>query len=86
MPPWVKHKQFGGRTSASGNLTFDGLIYGKTVILFAYCPNDYVVSPYYQLPSRGMLGAHIIRDSNTYIAVANTEITIDVWYCEIPSA
>lgn len=86
MPPWVKHKQFSGRTSASGNFTFDGLIYGKAVILFAYCPHDYVVSPYYQLPSRSTLGAHIIRDANTYIAVANTELTIDVWYCEIPSA
>lgn len=84
MPPWVKHEQFRGRTSASGNFTFDGLIYGKAVILCAYCPHDYVVSPYLQLPSRSTLGAHIIRDTNTYIAVANTELSIDVWYFEIP--
>lgn len=85
MPPWVKHKQFSGRTSASGNLTFSGLIYGKAVILFAYCAHDYVVLPYFQLPSINTLGAHIIRDTPTYTVVGNTEITIDVWYCEIPS-
>lgn len=54
------------------------------MILCAYCQHDYVVSPYEQLPSRSTLGAHIIRDANTYIAVANVELTVDVWYFEIP--
>lgn len=31
-----------------------------------------------------MLGAHIIRDTSSYAAVANTNVTVDVWYYEIP--
>lgn len=33
-----------------------------------------------------MLGAHIIRDTNTCAAVPNANVTVDVWYYKIPSA
>ena len=66
-------------------MTFDGLEYGKFVVLCAIAVNDVVAIPYYQTPGRKLLGAHVIRDAGTYAAVANTEVTVDVWYYEIPS-
>lgn len=82
---WIQHKSFTGRTSANGNVTFEGLEYGKFVVLCAIANNDTVAIPYYQSPYNKMLGAHIIKDTNTYSAVANTNVTVDVWYYEIPS-
>ena len=83
--PWVQHKRFTQRTSASGNMNFEGLTYGKYVVLCAIAVNDIVAIPYYQSPSNKLLGAHIIRDTSTYAAVVNTNVTVDVWYYEIPS-
>lgn len=82
---WIQQKRFTQSTSANGNLTFDGLVYGKFVVLCVIPINDVVAIPYYQTPGRKLLGAHIIRDTNTYAAVTNTEVTVDVWYYEIPS-
>ena len=83
--PWIQHKRFTQRTSASGNMNFEGLTYGKYVVLCAIAANDIVAIPYYQSPSNKLLGAHIIRDTSTYAAVVNTNVTVDVWYYEIPS-
>ena len=82
---WIQHRRFTGRTSATGNLTFDGLEFGKFVVLCAIAVNDIVAIPYYQTPGRKFLGAHIIRDTSTYVAVTNTNVAVDVWYYEIPS-
>lgn len=82
--PWIQHKSFTQRTSATGNLTFEGLEYGKYVVLSVIATNDLVAIPYYQTPSRKFLGAHIIKDVNTYSVVANTNVTVNVWYYEIP--
>ena len=67
-------------------MTFDGLKYGKCVVLCAIPVNDIVAIPYYQSPGTKMLGAHIIRDTNTYAGIPNANVTVDVWYYEIPSA
>lgn len=82
---WIQHKRFTQRTSANGNITFEGLAYGKFVVLCAIAVNDVVAIPYYQAPDRKLLGAHIISDISTYVAVVNTNVTVDVWYYEIPS-
>ena len=82
---WIQHKRFTGRTSANSNMTFDGLECGKFVVLCAIPVNDIVAIPYYQSPGIKMLGAHIIRDTNTYATVPNANVTVDVWYYEIPS-
>ena len=81
---WIQHKSFTGRTSASGNLTFEGLEYGRFVVICAIPINDVVAIPYYQTPGQKLLGAHIIKDTNTYEAVTNANVTVDVWYYEIP--
>ena len=81
---WIQHKRITGRTSATGNLTFGGLEYGKHVVLSAITTNDLVAIPYYQTPSRNLLGAHIIKDTSSYTAVGNVNVTVDVWYFEIP--
>ena len=65
-------------------MTFYGLEYGKFVVLCAIPVNDIVAIPYYQTPGTKMLGAHIIKDTNTYAAVTNANVTVDVWYFEIP--
>lgn len=80
----IQHKRITGRTSATGKLTFDGLGYGKYVVLSAITTNDLVAIPYYQTPGRKLLGAHIIRDTSSYAAVVNADVTVDVWYYEIP--
>ena len=82
---WIQHKRFTQRTSANGNMNFEGLTYGKYVVLCAIAVNDIVAIPYYQSPANKLLGAHIIRDTSTYAALANTVVTVDVWYYEIPS-
>ena len=82
---WIQHKRITGRTSANSNMTFDGLEYGKFVVLCAIPVNDLVAIPYYQSPAIKLLGAHIIKDTNTYATVPNTNVTVDVWYYEIPS-
>lgn len=82
---WIQHKRFTGRTSANGNMTFFGIEYGKFVVLCAIPVNDIIAIPYYQTPSTKQLGAHIIRDTSSYAAVANTNVTVDVWYYEIPN-
>ena len=66
-------------------MVFDGLEYGKFVVLCAIPVNDIVAIPYYQSPGTKMLGAHIIRDTSTYAAVPNANVTVDVWYYEISS-
>lgn len=63
-------------------MTFEGLKCGKTVVLFAVGTNDFVLIPYYQTPQRGLLGAHVIRDTVSYSAITNTQITADVYYFE----
>lgn len=83
--PWIQHQRFTGRTSASGNFTFFGLEYGKYVVLSAIPVNDIIAIPYYQTPGNKVLGAHIIKDTSTYNVVANTNVTVDVWYYKIPS-
>lgn len=65
-------------------MTFEGLDRKKTVVLFAVGINDYVLVPYYQTPQRGLLGAHVIRDTASYAAIINTEVTADVYYFELP--
>ena len=65
-------------------MTFYDLEYGKFVVLCAIPVNDIVAIPYYQTPGTKMLGAHIIKDTNTYAAVTNANVTVDVWYFEIP--
>lgn len=65
-------------------MTFEGLEYGRFVVICAIPINDVVAIPYYQTPGRKLLGAHIIKDTNTYSIVANTNVTVDVWYYEIP--
>ena len=65
-------------------MVFEGLEYGRYVILCAIPINDLVAVPYYQSPGRKMLGAHIIKDTNTYAAVTTANVTVDVWYYEIP--
>ena len=83
---WIKHERFTGRTSANGNFTFYGLEHGKCVVLCAIPINDVVAITYYQTPnSTKMLGAHIIKDTSSYAVVANANVTIDVWYYEIPN-
>ena len=72
------------RTSASGNVSFDELTYGKAVILCALCDRDMVAIPYYHSPYRHVLGAHIIKDTAAYTVVANAEVTVSVWYFELP--
>lgn len=81
---WIQHKRFTGTSSSNGNVVFEGLEYGRYVILCAIPINDLVAIPYYQSPGRKMLGAHIIKDTNTYAAVTNANVTVDVWYYEIP--
>lgn len=81
---WIQHKRFTGRTSGNGNMTLDGLEYGKFVVLCAIPVNDIVAIPYYQTPATKQLGVHIIKDISSYAAVANTNVTVDVWYYEIP--
>ena len=66
-------------------MAFEGLEYGKFVVLCAIPVNDLVAIPYYQSLAHKMLGAHIIRDTNAYATVPNTNVTADVWYYEIPS-
>lgn len=66
-------------------MNFEGLEYGKFVVLCAIPVNDTIAIPYYQSPSNNILGAHIIRDTNTYATVPNANVTVDVWYYEIPS-
>lgn len=83
---WIQHKRFTGTSSSNGNVVFEGLEYGRYVILCAIPINDIVAIPYYQSPGRKLLGAHIIKDTNTYATVPNTTVTVDVWYYEIPSA
>lgn len=80
---WIQHKRFTGTSSSNGNVVFEGLEYGRYVILCAIPINDLVAIPYYQSPGRKMLGAHIIKDTNTYAAVTNANVTVDVWYYEI---
>ena len=82
---WIKHKRYTQITTQSGNIAFVGLEYGKFVILCAIADRDIVAIPYYQSPTNKLFGAHIIRDSNVYAAIVNTEVTVDVWYYEIPS-
>ena len=72
------------RTSANGNMTFPGLRWGKAVVVCAYTDGDQVLIPYYQTPYGGLLGAHCIRDTTSYLAIVNTELTVDVWYFELP--
>lgn len=72
------------RTSANGNLTFPGLRRGKAVVVFACTSGDHVLIPYYQTPYSGLLGAHCIKDTASYSAITNTELTVDVWYFELP--
>lgn len=84
LPDWIKHKQITGRTSANGNVTFEGLDRNKIVILFAVGINDFVLIPYYQTPQRGLLGAHVVRDTASYTAITNTNVTADVYYFELP--
>ena len=81
---WIQHKRFTGTSSSNGNVVFEGLEYGRYVILCAIPINDLVAIQYYQSPGRKMLGAHIIKDTNTYAAVTNANVTVDVWYYEIP--
>lgn len=83
LPNWIKHKHITGRTSANGNMTFEGLDREKTVILFAVAINDLVLIPYYQTPQRKLLGAHVIRDTASYAAITNTNVTVDVYYFEL---
>lgn len=66
-------------------MNFEGLEYGKFVVLCAIAVNDIVAIPYYQSRASKLLGAHIIRDTSTFVAVVNTEVTVDVWYYKIPS-
>ena len=66
-------------------MNFEGLTYGKFVVLCAIAVNDIVAIPYYQSPGNKLLGAHIISDTSKYAALANTVVTVDVWYYEIPS-
>ena len=66
-------------------MNFDGLEHGKFVVLCAIPVNDLIAIPYYQSPATNMLGAHIIRDTNTYATVPNANVTVDVWYYKIPS-
>lgn len=66
-------------------MNFEGLTYGKYVVLCAIPVNDIVAIPYYQSQANKLLGAHIIRDTSTYAALVNTVVTVDVWYYEIPS-
>ena len=80
----IQHKRFTGTSSSNGTVVFEGLEYGRYVILCAITINDLVAIPYYQSPGRKMLGAHIIKDTNTYAAVTNANVTVDVWYYEIP--
>lgn len=70
-------------TSANGNMTFEGLDRKKTVVLFAVGINDFVLIPYYQTPQRGLLGAHVVRDTASYSAITNTKVTADVYYFEL---
>lgn len=84
LPDWIKHKQITCMTSANGNMTFEGLDRKKTVVLFAVGIKDYVLIPYYQTPQRGMLGAHVVRDTASYSAITNTNVTADVYYFELP--
>lgn len=65
-------------------MNFAGIEYGKFVVLSVIAVNDVVAIPYYQSPGNKLLGAHIIKDTNTYSIVANTNVTVDVWYYEIP--
>lgn len=65
-------------------MNFAGIEYGKFVVLSVIAVNDVVAIPYYQSPGNKLLGAHIIKDTNTYAAVANANVTVDVWYYEIP--
>ena len=58
------------------------MTYGKAVILCALCDRDMVAIPYYHSPTRNALGAHVIKDADTYTAVTNTEVTVSVWYYE----
>lgn len=84
VAPWVKHKTITGTTSGAGNIPFEGLEIGKCVILSAIAVSgDNVVIPYTGYPSRGILGAHVIKDSKTYTAVINSMVTIDVYYFEL---
>lgn len=84
VAPWVKHKTITGTTSGAGNIPFEGLEIGKCVILSATAAaSDNVVIPYTGYPSKGILGAHVIRDSQTYTAVTNSNVTIDVYYFEL---
>lgn len=81
---WIRYKRFTGRSSSNGNVVFEDLEYGRYVILCAIPTNDTVAIPYYQSPGRKMLGAHIIKDTSSYAAVVNTNMTVDVWYYKIP--
>ena len=84
VAPWVKHKTITGTTSGAGNIPFEGLENDKCVILSAIAVSgDNVVIPYTGYPSRGILGAHVIKDSQTYTAVINSKVTINVYYFEL---
>lgn len=82
---WIKHKRITGRTSSNSNMNFDGLEYGKCVVLCVIPVNDLIAIPYYQSPSTHTLGAHIIKDTSTYATAPNTNVTVNVWYYEIPN-
>ena len=79
---WIKKITVKARTTGSGNISFNELTYGKAVILRALCDRDMVAIPYYHSPTRNVLGVHVIKDADTYTAVANTEVTVSVWYYE----